>query len=280
MSDQQHLDTGSGFITGADPRTTPLTQQDLQGGAGGGQTVPHVVINNGGQQGPQGQRVFTEEEVGAIRAEEKEKLYGRLTTMETELQTMRQEREEREAAALAAQQEAEEVRRTAEEAQMDVRQLLERKDQEWQTRFQGMEQERERDQAIFEQEKRFHELQDYRRDRIEQEGEWIFPELRDLVQGADPAEIDQSIEIMKQRTATIMQNVQGALVAQRGPIRGVAPTGAPPIGPMEQQTATQTLSVDDIRKMDPKTFGMYRDQLLGLASRAGPGGLNRNQAQQ
>jgi hypothetical protein len=49
---------------------------------------------------------------------------------------------------------------------------------------------------------------------------------------------------------------------------------------MEQQTATQTLSVDDIRKMDPKTFAQYRDQLLGIASRAGVQGLRRDQAQQ
>jgi hypothetical protein len=285
MSDQatHSGDTGNGFITGADPRTPPMTQADLLAMQQSGGQVPHVVINNGpggqGQPGPQGQRFFTEEEVGAIRTEEKDKLYGRMTEMERELDQLRQDREAREAQAQQEQERlAAEAQAKAEEA-LDVRQLLEKKDQEWNTRLADIESQRERDLAIFAQERQFTQLQDYRRDRIEQEQEWILPELRDLIIGSNPAEIDNAIEIMKQRTATIVQNLQAAVTQQRGPIRGVAPTGAPPVGPMEQQMATQTLSADEIRQMDNKTFAIYRDQLLGIASRAGAQGLNQRQAQ-
>ena len=53
---------------------------------------------------------------------------------------------------------------------MDVRHPAgDRRDQEWRQRFQRVESERERDRAIYEQERRSHELQEYRRDRIEQE---------------------------------------------------------------------------------------------------------------
>ena len=257
-----------------------MTQADLLASQQADQ-VPHIVINNGGQQpgGPQGQRFFSEEEVGAIRAEEKEKLYGRMQTMEQELDQLRQDREAREAQAQAEQERLAEEARTKSEEAMDVRQLLEKKDQEWNTRLAEIETQRERDLAIFEQERQYTQLQDYRRDRIEQEQEWILPELRDLIIGANPGEIDNAIEIMKQRTATIVQNLQAAVTQQRGPIRGVAPTGAPPVGPMEQQMATQTLSADDIRQMDNKTFAIYRDQLLGIASRAGASALNQRQAQ-
>jgi hypothetical protein len=263
----QQGDTGNGFLVGTDPRQPPVTQQDLQPPQQTGQPPVTVVVN--GQNGqPQGVRMFTEDEVGAIRAEEKTKLYGRLTEMETELTQLRTDREQREAAAKAEQDRLAAEARANEEAALDVRQLMERRDQEWTQRFDAMQAERDRDLAIFEQERRFTQLQEYRRDRIEQEQEFLLPELRDLIQGSSPEEVDQAIEIMKQRTMAIVANVQQAVTAQRMPIRGAAPTGAPSIGPMEQQSTTETLTVEDIKNMDNKTFAQYRDRLLGIASRS------------
>lgn len=264
----QQGDTGSGFLVGTDPRQLPVTQQDLQPPQGQQPPVQIVVNGQNGQSTPQGQRYFTEEEVGAIRAEEKTKLYDRMNAMDTELNQLRLEREERERVAAEEREKLAAEARLHEEEALDVRQLLDKRDQEWSQRFVEMQSERERDLAIFEQERRFSQLQDYRRDRIEQEQEYLLPELRDLIQGSTVDEVDQSIEIMKQRTAAILLSVQNAVTQQRGPIRGVAPTGAPPIGPMEQQTATETLTVEDIRAMDNKTFGQYRDRLLGIASRS------------
>jgi hypothetical protein len=289
----QQGDTGSGFVVGTDPPKAPMTQAELAalqagGQQQGGQQPPTIVIQGvqaqPGWQPQPGVRYFTEDEVGAIRQEEKEKLYGRLQTVEEQLAQAKADREAREAALAQQQAEVEEARRRAEEEQMDVKQLLERRDSEWQQRFQNIEQERERDRLIFAQEQRYQQVEAYRRDRLAQESEWIFPELRDLVSGADEAEIDQAIEQMKVRTGGILQQVAAAQqqLPQQRPqtLRGVAPTGAPPQGPMEHQTSVQQISLEDLQKMDPRTFAVYRDQLLGIATRAGAAGLRRDQAQQ
>jgi hypothetical protein len=274
MSDQQVAETGSGFIVGADPSKPPLTQAELQRI----QTTEGqpVVITT-----PQGQRVFTEQDVARIREEEKTKLYDRmkgqderLSSMDSELKAMRAEREQREAERAAEQQRLADEAKAREEQEMDVRQLLERRDNEWEARFAAIQDERAKDQAIFEQERRFNQVQIYRRDRIEQEAEWILPELRDLIVGGDEGEVDEAIEVMKQRTAAIVENIQATLTQQRQPIRGVSPTGGPPVGPMEQQTAVETLSEEDIRKMDPRDYAKYRDRLLSYAHRAGSKGLS------
>lgn len=287
----QQGDTGNGFVVGADPPKPPVTQAELAAMQAGGQQTgqPPTIVIQGVQAQPgwqpqPGVRYFTEQEVGAIREEEKTKLYGRLTSVEEELAQAKADREAREAALAQQQAEVEEARRLAEESQMDVRQVLERRDQEWNQRFKQQEDERERDRLIFAQERRYQEVEAYRRDRLAQESEWIFPELRDLVSGADEAEIDQAIEQMKARTGGILQQVAAAQqqLPQQRPqtLRGVAPTGAPPQGPMEHQTSVQNVSLEDLQKMDPRTFAQYRDQLLGLATRAGPAGLRRDNAQQ
>jgi hypothetical protein len=105
-------------------------------------------------------------------------------------------------------------------------------------------------------------VQEYRRDRIEQEAEYILPELRDLISGDTPESIDASIEVMKARTEQIFTNMAAA---NQPPIpfqpRGAAPT-APPVGPMEQMPSYESLTPDDIRGMDMDTYKRYRPQLL------------------
>lgn len=260
------LDTGSGFIQGADPPQPPRTVADVQ--PQHGQNGPLVVVQGGQTALPQPTNgsFYSEEDVARMRAETD----GRMSQMEAELQQLRADREEREAAAAAETQRlADEARSKAEEA-MDVRQLLEQRDNEWRQRFAEMETQRERDQAIFERERSWGQLQDYRRDRIEQEAEWILPELRELIVGTDPPEIDASIEAMKQRTASILQQVSAAVTQTRPPLRGVAATGQPSMGgPIEQQPNVETLSVSDIKGMDNKTYGQYRDRLMRFATTGG-----------
>lgn len=277
MSDQQVADTGGGFLVGTDPPRQPVTQADLQQPT---QQQAPVNIGNGNGQPPQQQgRWFSEEDVARIRTEEKDKLYGRLNDMDGELKALREDREKREAAMAAEQERLANEAKSKEEEAMDVRQLLERKDQEWKTQIEGLRGEQERERAIFEQERHYAQVQDYRRARVEQEGNEIMPELRDLVTGGTEAEVEAAIEIMKQRTTAILQSVMAAQqpLQQARPLapRGVATTGQPPVGPMEQQTATETLSVEDIKRMDPKTYAQYRDRLMAVVSKAGPQGLKQ-----
>ena len=280
MSDQQVADTGGGFIVGADPPRAPLTQADLQPQPNGQQQPPVHIQGQQPQQPPPGQW-FSAEDVARIRTEEKDKLYGRLNDMDGELKALREDRERREAEAQANQERLAAEAQKKEEEAMDVRQLLERKDQEWKAEIEGLRGEQARERAIFEKEREFAQVQEYRRDRLVQEvgAGNIMPELQDLVNGGTIEEVESAIEIMRQRTSTIVQNIMAASqpLQQARPLapRGVATTGQPPVGPMEQQTATETLSVDDIQRMDPATYAKYRDRLMAVVSKAGPAGLKK-----
>jgi hypothetical protein len=109
---------------------------------------------------------------------------------------------------------------------------------------------------------------EYRRNRIEQEQQWLIPEFHDLVQGTTPEEIDQSIEDMKLRSASVIENFRAAYADARPPVRGASPTGQPSMGgPLEQQPNIEQLSVEDIKKMDNQTYSRYRDRLMQYTRR-------------
>ena len=179
--------------------------------------------------------------------------------------------QERESEAEARRAEAEATAKAAkekEESELSVRALLQKKEQEWNDRFQSIEQQREQDRAVFEMEKRLAETENYRLARVQQESEFILPELHDLVKGNNFNEIDASIEEMKQRSNAILGNVSAVVSQQQQPTpiyRGASPT-APPVGPMETASTTQRLTPDDIRSMDIETYKKYRDTLLASAS--------------
>lgn len=210
-------------------------------------------------------KTFTAEDIEKARKEEKDKLYNRLSTMEEELKAMKAEREAREKAQKEAEkQAAEEAKKKAQE-EMSAKELLAQKEQEWEQRFQSLQQDRERDRAILEQERQFTALMDYRANRMAEEAENILPELIDLVAGNSQEEIEASIARLRERTEKIVGNVQAAQQQARREMPGTKVT-APPTGPVENQPGYETLSADDIRGMDMATYAKRREQLLGAAS--------------
>lgn len=273
-SQNQAHETPDGFLVGVDPKAPQMTAAEAaaiqQETMAGGQTVAGVPTNvQIVEQQPQSaaaQRFYTDEDLERVRREEKDKLYGRLSTMEEQLKSIQQQREEAEAAARAEAEAAAAEAKRKEEEKMEVRDLLTRKEQEWQDRIAEVESRYEHDKAIFEAERRFQSLEQYRQERVAQEAEYIMPELRDLITGSDEAAIDASIEAMKQRTAAIVSQVQGYAQAQRQDMRGSAPT-APPVGPMEQLSTMQSLTPADIASMDMETYKQHRQSLLQAASR-------------
>ena len=261
----------NGFITGADPRQRQMTAAEWQAANGGNgqgyvQQTGGIYASPNTSTGGHVQQVFTAEDIARARQEEKDKLYGRIEEMGGQLQTLAEEREARLAAEQQAVEAAAEADRIRQEADLDTRQLLEQRQTEWDQRFQMLEQERDRERALREQEGRFAALTEYRRNRIEQEQNSIMPELRDLIGGTNEDEIEHSIAAMQQRTEAILASVQGAVTQQRQQVRGVGIT-APPVGPMEQQTTYESLTPDDIRNMDMTTYTKYRDRLLQQARR-------------
>ena len=226
-----------------------------------------------GTTNPQTGRVFTEAEVEAIRKEEKDKLYGRIDEVTNELKTMREEREAEQRAKAEEEARREEEARTAEEGDLDVKELLQRKEQEWNNRFQQLEEQRENDRALLEKERQFNALQEYQRNILEQHADDIMPELRDTVGGNSEEEIQASAQRAIEKTNTIMQNIQAAQQAQHQAVptaRVTQPGGSGPLENSEQ--GTRTYSKTDLQNMSMAEYAAQRDALLNAASRQGPYG--------
>src|SRR6478736_3269722 len=123
-------DTGNGFLTGIDAPTPPVPPETFEAQP----QTPATIAPETPQQGG-----FTQADLEAamerVRKEEKDKLYPRIDKLQEDMKTFQAEREERERLALEAQQAAEAERKAKEEEQMETRDLLDRKDKEWQQRF-------------------------------------------------------------------------------------------------------------------------------------------------
>jgi len=262
-TENQMVDTGQGVLVGVQP-AQPRAAGDWQGNTRPDQAVsqPVVVVQPGGN-GQQPMARWTDEDIARARQEEKDKLYGRIEEMGAQLKELSEARTaelaEREAAAAAAA----DALRIKEEDELGVRELLAKRETEFQAQITALEKRYDADRAVFEQERRLQEIETYRRERIEQEAEFILPELRDLISGITPEAVDASIEVMKARTEQIFANMQAAQPQpyQYQPVRGAAPT-APPVGPMEQLPAYESLTPEDIKGMDMETYKKYRPQLL------------------
>ncbi len=258
--------TADGFLTGVEP-AKPRMAADWTDQTGGGQP-PAQQVQPPAQQPPPG---YTDEDIARARREEKDKLYPEIQTMRQQLAELQQQRETEAAERQRLADEAEAARREREEAELSTKDLLARRDQEWSERFDSLERQREQDRAIYEQERRLAELESYRTQRIEQEQEFLLPEIRRYITGNTPEEIDASIEAAKADSESIFQNMtQFAQQVPQVPFqqpRGASPT-APPVGPLEEQTHYQDITPQDIATMDMETYKRNRHILLPAAGRA------------
>jgi hypothetical protein len=269
---QEVSDAHDGFFVGTDPKEpirTSSTWAEVQNETLGGNPLAHSqqeVVEQNVARTEADSRFYTDEDLERVRREEKDKLYGRIQTMDEQLKAIQKEREAAEAARLAELEAEVEKARREEEEKMETRELLKRKEEEWAGRFSELEGRYEQDRAVFERERRFTELEQYRQERIAQESEYIIPELRDLINGNSEQEIDGFIEEMKSRTAAIMGQFEASASTQRQAMRGAAST-APPVGPLEQMETYESITPDDIRSMDMETYKKYRASLLNAAGR-------------
>jgi len=247
-------------------------------------TIPAIALDafnaeaNQTQQSPPPKgRVFSEDEVEAIRKQEKDKLYKRIEesdirtkTLEDQISVIAKEREASINAAKDLVRKEEEVRHQREFDELSSKELLKRTeddfntkikdiDKVWQERFAGIEQERQASQALLEKEQQLRAVEVYRQRRLTEAQENIIPELLDLVSGNTPEEIDASVEILSQRSAAIIESIQQTTQPSR--VRGTV-VSQPPVGPMETQTEYQTLNADDIRNMTMDQYVKMRDRLL------------------
>lgn len=211
---------------------------------------------------PKFEAVGNEDLIAKAREQEKQKLYPQMERLKEELSQLRKEKEEKEAeeARLRAEAEADAKRRAEEE--MDVRELLRSKEQEWNMQLEAERMERERAIALLDQERQFQELQQYRTQRVEDEREAIIPELLDLVHGSSADEIEASISSLKDRSSRILESAQQAMSSARRDMVGTRTT-IPAAGPLDTDSENRNFSPDDIKNMSLSDYQKYRERLLG-----------------
>lgn len=231
-------------------------------------------------------KVFSEDDFENIRKQEKDKMYKRLEEADTRVKSMEEQMSVISAEREAARKEAElrankeaEIIRQREIDEMSAKELLLKKEDEfnqrinsveaeWQERLNVIEQQRQAQEALLDKERQMQALIHYRNNRLQAEQEAIIPELIDLVSGNSEEEIEQSIAVLRERSSAIIESIQQATAQQQGRLRG-APVTAPPVGPMETQTEYQQLNADDIRNMSMDQYSKMRDRLLNARSSRG-----------
>jgi len=218
------------------------------------------------------QQFYTTEDITKAREQEKAKLYPQLEKMKEELANARRVAEE-----AAAKEADREIKRAVKEAEKNATQkakdeeeltfkdLLKKKEEEFDARLEQERLERERAFALLDQERKFQELMNYRQMRVEQERDNIIPELLDLVDGSTSDDIEQSIAGLKDKSARILDSAQQAMSSARQQMVGSRIT-APASGPLDNDSSQQSFTPDSIRDMSLADYAKQRAKLLGNAA--------------
>jgi uncharacterized protein (DUF927 family) len=208
---------------------------------------------------------FTQDDIVRAREQEKAKLYPQLEKLKDELANLKKERDDRAAEEERSRQQAALEEQKKLEDEMDVRSLLEKKEQEFASRLEAERIERERAFALLEQERTFQELMQYRQQRLEQERDNIIPELIDLIEGNNSDEIEQSIASLKDKSARILDSAAQAMSSARREMAGARIT-APASGPLDNDSEQRSYSPEAIRDMSLADYAKQRAKLLGEAA--------------
>jgi DNA repair exonuclease SbcCD ATPase subunit len=215
---------------------------------------------------------YSADDIAKAREQEKAKLYPQLEKMKEELASLKREREEvaareaeRQSRIADEEARAAQLKKEQEENELSFKDLLKKKEQEFQSQLENERLERERAIALLEQERKFQELMNYRQGRLEQERENIIPELIDLIEGNSADEIEQSIATLKDKSARILDSAQQAMQSARAQMAGPRVT-APAAGPLDNDSSQQSFTPDSIRDMSLADYAKQRAKLLGNAA--------------
>lgn len=219
------------------------------------------------------------EAIEQARKEERDKLYpkieatdSRYKEMAAEVETLRKAENERQKAADKAARDAEKARIKAAEAELEAKALIEKRTQEWQAQLEArdaqhaadrkaMQEAQELQAAVYAKDREMADLQIYIRDRVAAEQNNIAPELMDFITGETKEQVDASIEIVKAKTAAILEGVRQAGITGRAGMPGTAPvSGATGLTP-GIDTGDKNLSPDDIKGMSMQDFSKLRAQM-------------------
>ena len=211
------------------------------------------------------QKFYTDEDLAKVRSQEKDKLYPEIERLKEEVLSLKKDKEDK--AARKAAEEAEKLASKAAkdkaklEEDLDAKDLIKLKEAEWQEQLERERNERERAFALLEREREFANLQTYRQQLLETERDNIIPQLVDFIQGNTQEELTQSVEQLKERSASILESAQAALQQQRRDMRGTSAT-LPPAGPLETNSEQRMPTAEEIAAMPMNEYAKYRSRLL------------------
>ena len=215
---------------------------------------------------------FTADDLAKARAQEKAKLYPQIEKMQKELDIAKALAEElaakdikREEERAAKKAEREAKQKDKEENELSFKELLSKKEQEFESRIEAERLERERAFALLDTERKFQDLMNYRAHRIEEERDSIVPQLIDLVNGSSQEDIEQSIETLKAKSAGIMQDVQQATMNAKQSMAGTRIT-APASGPLDNDSEHNPLTIDPSKGISMDDYIKNRHKYLGAAA--------------
>jgi hypothetical protein len=192
--------------------------------------------------------------------------------LKEELNSLRKEKEE-EATRRSAEAQAEALRiKEAQESELDAKSYAELKTRELQEQLERERNERERAFALLEREKTYADLQSYRQQVIEQERDNIIPQLVDFIQGNTREELTESVERLKERSASILESAQSAMQNARKEMKGTSIT-TPPAGPLETNSEQRTLTAQEIAAMPMNEYAKIRDRIMSDSARGKSRGL-------
>lgn len=218
------------------------------------------------------------EAIEKAREQEKNKLYGRLESLSTDLDTIKKEREEQARLAQEAQAAADAERKRVEEQELSAKDLLARREdefakrldettREWQERINAVTQDLDAHKAALDMERQYQELERFKANLIAQNSDDIMPQLQDLITGNTQEEIQESLARAVAKTQDILGSIANVAGAVPQPIKGIPSTGGAPSGPLENATEQQTLTVGDIKSMSMEQYAKVRDRLLASTAK-------------
>ncbi len=223
-------------------------------------------------------RFFSEEEVQQLVAAAEEAARAKLTPELTaakqradafneDLKELKSFQKKFEKAEADKQKAIEEAARIKQESEMSAKELAEKYRTESENRIAQLAAQQESERALLAKELEFMKLQNFAQRRVAEESDNIAPELLDFIGGNTQEEIEASIEMVKTKTAQIIENMRQAGIRQRQGMPGVAPAaGTNGITQLDQPTDRQ-YSADDIKGM---SFGEYAE----LRKRVGMPGIS------
>ena len=149
----------------------------------------------------------------------------------------------------------------------ELRDLIAKKDEEWEAKLAAEREERQKALALVDLERRHAALQNYLAQRMLDAGEMIAPQLRQLVGGNSEEEIDAKINELVEISGSILGDTQ-QMIAQTNAARPTVGVTAPPIGPSDMTATTRTYTPDDLKALTPEEYADRRDSLLRAASQS------------